>query len=55
MSLSEKKAVIMSKLQLVKDKMNAIKKNALEETNRLKQTLEQALSKINEFVHEKTD
>ena len=55
MSLAEKKAVIMRKLQMVKDKMDAIKSNALQETEELKRTLENALDKINEYVREKTD
>ena len=55
MSLAEKKAVIMRKLQMVKDKMDAIKSNAFQETEELKRTLENALDKINEYVREKTD
>ena len=55
MSLAEKKQAIMNKLQMVKDKMMAIKRNANEETERLKTELEKALDKINDFVIEKTD
>ena len=45
----------MRKLQMVKDKMDAIKSNAFQETEELKRTLENALDKINEYVKEKTD